>query len=170
MSAGELEGEPEPAARRLAQASTAIVEGVERELPGWVGRQVAFILDAWGRLDPVARADADRAAGDAGRDATARVVARLHELFSTDAAAQTATPLEIVRSAYREPTVVLESAGIPAVERDAFDERAWPDDRYGLVPRTLGDLGDPDFAPLALAWGMAKAAVLRARVEGSGDR
>jgi hypothetical protein len=64
----------------------------------------------------------------------------------------------------------LEAAAIPAVERDGFDERAWPDDRYGLVPRTLGDLGDADLAPLMLAWGMAKAAVLRARAEGaSGD-
>ena len=92
-----------------------------------------------------------------------RVVARLRELFADDPAAQTATPLEIVRSAYREPTAVLEVAAIPPVERDAFDERAWPDDRYGLVPRTLGDLGDPDLAPLMLAWGMAKAAVLRGR-------
>ena len=44
------------AGRRLADASAAIVEGVERELPGWVQRQVAFILDAWGRLDTEARA------------------------------------------------------------------------------------------------------------------
>ena len=43
------------AERRLAEASDAIVEGVERELPGWVQRQVAFILDAWGRLDAPAR-------------------------------------------------------------------------------------------------------------------
>ena len=86
-------------------------------------------------------------------------------MFALDPAAQTATPLEIVRSAYREPTAVLVSAGVPAVERDGFDERAWPDDRYGLVPHTLGDLGDPDLAPLMLAWGMAKAAVLRARAE-----
>ena len=70
-----------------------------------------------------------------------------------------------MRSAYREPTAVLAAAGIPPVERDGFDERAWPDDRYGLVPHTLGDLGDPDLAPLMLAWGMAKAAVLRARAE-----
>jgi hypothetical protein len=168
MTAGEVDGEA--AARRLAQASTAIVEGVERELPGWVERQVAFILDAWGRLDAVPRADAERAAGEAGRDATARIVTRLRELFSSDPAAQTSTPLELVRSAYQEPTRVLETAGIPAVARDAFDERAWPDDRYGLVPRTLGDLGDPDLAPLMLAWGMAKAAVLRARVVSGNDR
>jgi hypothetical protein len=49
------------------------------------------------------------------------------------------------------------------VVRDPFDERAWPDDRFGLVPRTLRDL-DPDLAAVHFAWGIAKAAVLRARV------
>jgi hypothetical protein len=153
----------ERAARRLADASAAIVDGVERELPGWVERQVARIVDAWGRLDPAARDAAQRDARLAGAAAVTRVSARLRELFAADAAAQTSTPLEIVRTAYREPTAVLERAGIPPVERDAFHERAWPDDRYGLVPQSLGDLGDPDLAPLLLAWGMAKADVLRIR-------
>ena len=120
-------------------------------------------------MGPRRRADA-RAGPSAtpstpGATATARVVAELRALFALDPAAQRATPLEIVRSAYREPTAVLAAAGIPPVARDDFDERAWPDDRYGLVPRTLGDLGDPDLAPLHFAWGMAKAGVLRARAE-----
>jgi hypothetical protein len=76
---------------------------------------------------------------------------------------QRATPLEIVRSAYREPTAVLRRAGVPEVVRDDFDARAWPDDVYGLVPRTLGDLGDDELAPLHLAWGLAKAKVIRER-------
>ena len=156
-------GDEALAARRLAEASDAIVAGVDRELPGWTRREVTRILDAWGRLDPGTRADVERAAVEAGDAVAARVTARLRELLAADAAAQTATPLEVVRTAYREPTAILEAAGIPPVERDGFDERAWPDDRYGLVPRTLGDLGDPDLAPLTLAWGMAKAAVLRAR-------
>jgi hypothetical protein len=154
------------AERRVAETSDAILAGVERELPGWVERQVARILDAWARLEPEARAQAGRAARDAAVAATARVGAQLRELFATDAAAQRATPLQIVRTAYREPTEVLAQAGVPPVERDAFDERVWPDDRYGLVPRTLGDLGDPDLGPLLLAWGMAKARVLRDRATG----
>ena len=155
----------ERAARRLADAGAAIVDGVERELPGWVEREVERIVDAWGRLDPAAR-DATSCDGRAaGAAAGARVAARLRDLFAADAAAQTSTPLEVVRTAYREPTAVLERAGIPPVQRDAFEERAWPDDRYGLVPHSLGDLGDADLAPLLLAWGMAKAAVLRARTE-----
>jgi hypothetical protein len=66
-----------------------------------------------------------------------------------------------------EPTAVLAAAGMPDVVRDPFDERAWPEDRFGLVPRTLRDL-DPDLAAVHFAWGIAKAAVLRARA-GTGN-
>jgi hypothetical protein len=143
--------------------SDAIVTGVERELPGWVHVQVVRIADAWGRL-----AEDERARLDAGTDAvaratTARVVDHLRALLGADPQEQRATPLQVVRTSYEEPTALLASFEIPAVERDEFDERAWPDDRYGLVPRSLGDLGDPDLGPLLLAWGMAKTAVLRGR-------
>ena len=68
-----------------------------------------------------------------------------------------------MRRAYREPTAVLAAAGVAPVERDEFAERAWPDDTYGLVVHGLGDLGDKNLAPLQMAWGLAKAKVLRAR-------
>ena len=151
--------------RLLAESGATIAEGVEAELAGWVERQVARILDAWGRTDPSTRARAERAAVDAGRAATTRVGAELRALFALDPSEQRATPLEIVRGAYREPTAVLEAVGIPPVARSDFDERAWPDDRYGLVIHDLGDLGDTELAPLHFAWGMAKAGVLRARAD-----
>jgi hypothetical protein len=147
----------------LQEASGAILAGVERELPGWVERSVAHILDAWDRTPPDARERAERGAVDAGRAATERVVAELRALFALDADEQRSTPLEIVRRAYREPTAVLAAADIPPVERDEFAERAWPDDTYGLVVHGLGDLGDEELAPLQMAWGMAKAKVLRSR-------
>jgi hypothetical protein len=147
----------------LQEASDAIVAGVERELPGWVVRSVAHILDAWGRASVDARERAGRAAVAAGRAATERVVAELRALFALDPEEQRSTPLEIVRQAYREPTAVLAAAGIPPVVRDEFAERAWPDDSYGLVVHGLGDLGDDDLAPLQMAWGLAKAKVVRAR-------
>jgi hypothetical protein len=146
---------------RLRQTGAAIVAGVERCLPGWVERQVERVLDAWGRLDPGDRARAREDARAAGATAAARIGAALRTLLASPIADQRATPLEIARSAYREPTMVLAAAGVPPVVRDEFDERAWPDDRYGLVPRTLGDLGDEELGPLLLAWGMAKAAALR---------
>jgi hypothetical protein len=151
--------------RLLTESADAIVAGVARELPGWVERQVTRILDAWERADDATRARATREAVTAGRAAAERVEAELHALFALDAGAQRATPLQIVRSAYREPTAVLAAAGIPPVDRGDFDERAWPDDRYGLVIHDLGDLGDGELAPLHFAWGMAKAGVLRARAD-----
>jgi len=146
---------------RLEQTGAAIVAGVERYLPGWVERQVERILDAWDGLDRAARERAREDARAAGVAATARVGAALRALLSSPVAEQHATPLQVVRTAYREPTGVLTAAGVPPVVRDQFDERAWPDDRYGLVPRTLGDLGDEELSPLLLAWGLAKAATLR---------
>jgi hypothetical protein len=135
---------------------------VARTLPGWVITKVAFIADAWGRLDDDARSRLDAAAIAAGDAAAARVVASLTELFAAPALEQRTTPLEIVRSATREVTEVLASAGIPPVERDEFAERAFPGDQYDVTPATLADLGDDDLGPLQLAWGLAKAKVLRA--------
>lgn len=108
------------------------------------------------------------AAEAAAAPAVANTVAMLREVFARDAAEQRTTPLQIVRTLVAAPTAVLHAAGVPGVVRDAFDERAFPDDDYDLVPRTLGDLGDPDLGPLLLAWGMAKAAVLRARAAPTG--
>jgi hypothetical protein len=158
------------ARERLRETGDAIVAGVAVQLPAWVVREVGRILDAWGRVDAGARAVAERDAVGAGERAGARVTERLKALFDQDPAEQRSTPLEIVRTATAEPTEILVGAGVPPVDRDAFAVRSWPDDRYGLVPRTLSDLAPPDgdsddLGPLHLAWGMSKAAVLRARAE-----
>ncbi len=149
----------------LAETGAAIVAGVAREAPTWVLEAVGRILGAWGRADDATRSRALEAAGPAGVAAAERVGAALTALLATDPSEQRSTPLEIVRTLTREPTEILVAAGVPSVVRDPFDERAWPEDRYDLVPRTLGDLGDPDLGPLHLAWGMAKATVLRARAD-----
>jgi hypothetical protein len=148
---------------RLDEAGAAIVAGIEKQVPGWTRTQVNRLLDAWGRAPADTRVLADARAADAGADAAHRIVEELRALFAVDPERQQATPLQIVRSVYREPTAVLAAAGVPPIVRDEFDERAWPEDIYGLVPRTLGDLGDPELAPLHLAWGMAKASLIRAR-------
>jgi hypothetical protein len=157
---------PEEEARglvRLGETAAAIVAGVEAQVPLWTRAQVERLLDAWGNTPEDKRARAEAESAEAGQAAARRIVAELQALFAVEPERQRATPLEIVRTVYREPTEVLEAASVPPVVRDEFDERAWPDDVYGLVPRTLGDLGDPDLAPLHLAWGMAKATVIRAR-------
>ena len=160
------DGLSQPAAlARLRATGDAIVEGVERCVPGWAVGGVERVLAAWGQLDAAAHATAVDEARAAGRAAAQRVSDELRTLLARDPAEQAATPLEIVRGAVREPTEVLARAGVPPVVRDEFEERALPEDLYGLAPRTLGDLGDESLAPLHLAWGMAKVAVLRARAD-----
>lgn len=151
------------AQERLRTAGDAIVDGVARALPTWFRERVAGIADAWGRLDPAAREALDARAAEAAAQTTTRVVDELRGLFATEVDAQRSTPLEIVRGAARDVAEVLAAAGIPPVERDAFDERAFPDDHYGVTPGTLADLGDDDLGPQQLAWGLAKARVLRSR-------
>jgi len=147
---------------RLREASEALVAGVGSALPAWAARVVDDLLTAWGRLSAEEHQAAVAAARDAGERSADRVAAELRQLVSLDPTEQRATPLEIIRTAVVEPTAVLEDAGVPDVVRDPFDERAWPADRFGLVPRTLRDV-DPDLAAVHFAWGIAKAAVLRAR-------
>ena len=147
---------------RLHTVSAAILAGVAAQMPRWVIGEVARIVDAWGRLDAAELARSEREARAAGVTAARRVGDELEALFALDPTVMAATPLEVVRTAVREPTAVLIALGIPAVDRDEFSSRSWPDDAFGLTPAALGDLGDPDLAPLQLAWGLAKAAVLRA--------
>lgn len=150
------------ARRRLDEASAALVDGVGAALPAWAAKTADSLLSAWGRHDAAARREVVAAARVAGEQAAGRVAAQLRELLALDPAEQRATPLEIIRTAVIEPTAVLTAAGLPDVVRDAFDERTWPDDRFGLVPRTLREV-DPELAAVHFAWGVAKAAVLRAR-------
>jgi hypothetical protein len=158
-------GAPGAALERLAEASSALVDGVGPAVPGWAMRRAEELLSAWGRLPAHRQREVVAAARTAGEAAARRVAAELAALFALDPGQQGATPLEIIRTAVVEPTAVLAEAGMPDVVRDPFEERALPGDRFGLVPRTLRDL-DPDLAAVHFAWGVAKAAVLRARSGG----
>jgi hypothetical protein len=155
------------ARQRLEEASAALVAGLEVALPDWAARSAEDLLNAWGALEPARRAEVVADARRAGEAGARRVAAELIDLLALDPAEQRATPLEIIRRAVAEPTEVLAAAGLPDVVRDPFEERAWPDDRFGLVPRTLRDL-DPDLAAIHFAWGMAKASLLRARSASGG--
>jgi hypothetical protein len=149
----------------MAEAATAMVAGVERAIPGWAREAVAELLEAWGRLDPDAVRDILRQAEESGAVAARRVASELADLLALDPAEQRATPLQIIRSAVAEPTAVLAAAGVPEVVRDSFEERFYPEDRYGLVPRTLREI-DVDLAAAHFAWGLGKAEVFRARCQG----
>src|SRR4051794_14788402 len=161
--------EAETGAALMAEGAARLVAGVERFGSDWVVAVVAQILDAWGRLDATDYATALEAARRAGNEAAARVAEELRTLFAHDPADQRATPLEIIRSLRREPTAVLRETGVPEVERDAYDVRAFPDDVYGIVPKSPGDLGDEDLGGALLAWGLGKSRVLRSRKSDSTD-
>lgn len=150
----------EAALDRLNAVSDEIVERVVTALPAWVVAEVGRIADAWAAASRAA-VEWESAAQDAAAAATSRVGAELRALFASEPEAMSRTPLEVVRTAVAEPTAVLAALAIPPVDRDEFATRSWPDDRYGLTPATLADLGDTDLGPLLLAWGMAKAAALR---------
>jgi hypothetical protein len=151
----------------MQEAGAAILAGVDRLAARWVVDAVTRVLDAWGRLPPDRRSDVLAEARDAGDTGAGRVHDELETFFATDPVQQRTTPLEIVRSLRREATIVLHAAAIPGVERDAFEVRSFPDDEYGLVPRSLAELGDEDLAPMLMAWGLGKAKVLRARATGA---
>ena len=152
----------------MAEGAARLIEGVTRLGGRWVVRAVAGLVDAWGRLDPAARADTIAAAVVAGDGAALRVAHELRALFDLDPAAQRATPLEIIRSLHREAGVVLRGAGVHEVVRDQFEVRSFPDDVYGIVLKTPAELGDDELGGALLAWGLGKAKVLRARAERSG--
>lgn len=144
----------------MRAAGDAIVAGVDRLIEAWIRAAATTILDAWGRLTPDERAAADRDVAVAAGQAHTRLVAALRDLFATSVADQRTTPLAIVRTAPAEATAVLAGAGIPEIERDPFEARVDPADVYGLAPKALGDLGDPDLGGALLAWGVAKARLL----------
>ncbi len=152
---------PDELRAAMRAAARELVRGAERLIPAWAVGRVEHILVAWDRLDAGEVRLARERAVTAGAEAARRVADELRALFDHDVVEQAATPLQIVRSAIREPTAVLVSFGIPPVARDPFDERAHPDDHYDLVPRSLADLGDPDLGAQLLVWGMAKAKLLR---------
>lgn len=153
---------------RLQNLGNEMADGIARILPGWVEQAVDRIIVAWDRLDTVTAAAARAEARAAGVTTTTRVVGELRGLFDVDVEDQRSTPLNIVRSAYREPTELLARLGIPGVVRDAFDERLHPDDEYDLAPRGLAELGDSNLGAALVAWGITKAKVLRARTASAG--
>ena len=104
-------------------------------------------------------------AQSAADEAVAVIIPKLRKLLATDIAEQRANPLDLLRSAVAWPTGVLRDAGVAPVDRDEFDERAFPEDHYALSPASFGDI-DPTLHEPGLTWGAAKAHVhLRRRRE-----
>ena len=137
----------------LAAAGAALADAVVAALPAWVERSVRNLLVAFaGTADPAA---VERAR-EAGHRAADEVGPELRRLLAADVDRQWANPLAVVRRAVSFPTAVLAAAGVPPVVREEYDEAHFPEDVYGLTPRTFTDL-DPSLQDVALVWGAAKA-------------
>jgi hypothetical protein len=138
----------------VAAYASALADGIEAALPGWVERSVATIMTAWEGLVP---SEVAAAAAAAGLEASAQVGPPVRALLEADIDEQRTTPLALVRRlAVQFPTEVLAAAGVPEVVRDEAAEELFPDDVYDLVPASFADLG-PEVADLGLGWGAAKA-------------
>jgi hypothetical protein len=144
----------DPSTDRVRDYATALADGIEAALPGWVESSVAGVMAAAGRSVPEAvRAEAVAA----GACAKAEVGPRVRALLEADIDEQGTTPLALVRkAAVPYPTEVLRRAGVAAVARDDFATSAFPEDVYGLSPATFADLS-PELADAGIAWGAAKA-------------
>lgn len=139
----------------MEEYANALADAAEDALPRWVVRSVERTLVAYrGAADP----EVMSAAAEAGARARDELMPRLRALLEQDVDEQRTNPLSILRGAVAYPTAVLRSAGVPGVVRDEFDERAFPDDDYGLTPASFAEL-DPALHEPGLAWGAAKAHV-----------
>ena len=150
----------------LAEIANALADAVESALPGWVERSVARLVMAHqGTVDDSVAV----AAGEAGERAAVEVGGEIRALLATDVDRQRSNPLAMLRRAVCYPTEVLRDAGVPPVARSAFDERAFPDDIYGLTPATWSDV-DPTLLDPGVTWGAAKAHVVLSRRRKEGKR
>jgi hypothetical protein len=141
-----------------------LAAGIEARLAGWVVRCVLTRCeDAGLAVDDTVLGTAWVAGVAARRD----VAPRVRALLEQDIDRQRTNPLSVLRTAVRYPTAVLRSLGVPPVDRDAFAERARPEDPYDLAPASFADI-DPSLAEPGIRWGAAKAHVhlTRRRAEG----
>jgi hypothetical protein len=137
----------------IADYAAALADGIDAVLATWVVGCVTRLMWAWSGTVPP---DVLLAAEEAGQRCRDETGAQIRALLEADIDAQRGTPLALLRRAVRYPTEVLAAAGVPHVVRDAFVERAFPDDPYGLAPASLADL-DPSLSEPGIAWGAAKA-------------
>jgi hypothetical protein len=137
----------------VEEIAAALADAIEAALPIWVVRCVNRMMVAWAGAVP---RDVEAAAVRAGARAAAEVGPEVRALLAADIDDQPSTPLAMLRAAVSYPTLVLESAGVPPVERDAFSVHAFPEDLYDLTPASFADI-DPSLHEVGLRWGAAKA-------------
>ena len=140
---------------QFAAAGAELLSTVTDAVPGW-------IVGCLARFEIVID---DQSLSSAVAEARSLVEPRLASLLRAPIDAQRSTPLAIIRMMVAVPTALLAAAAVDPVERDPFDERAFPDDVYAIAPATWADLG-ADVADAGLRWSVNKA-FLHAKVHRS---
>ena len=124
----------------------ALERSILDSLPGWIRHQVSLRVD-----------DPDRGRQEAAIDAVmADVTARLDRLVAAPVTDPHSGPLECIRQSLGPVTALLRELGVEPPDRDPFDERARPADRYALGPMSFAELS-PAVHEAGIAWGAAKA-------------
>jgi hypothetical protein len=122
----------------FSEYGRALADAIDAVIEDWVVRCVdGRMRDFTGAAAPPEVLDAARGAG---RQAREEVLSELRALLALDVDEQRTNPLALLRAAVRFPTEVLRAAGVPAIVRDEFDERAFPDDIYGLAPASFNEV------------------------------
>ncbi|CAB4658387.1 unannotated protein [freshwater metagenome] len=143
----------------LSEVGPLILSCVSSDLSTWLRMRSTEVAAAWlGEVSVEASTDIG-AAADA---ATQRVSDELQEFLALDPSLQSTTPQSILRGCHVEPGQALSALGVPEVEREEFEARSLPGDKWSLAPSDLGQISE-SLGPLLLAWGLAKARALRAR-------
>ncbi len=148
----------------LSPYSERLLNAVVDAVPRWVDSMVRKHVR---RHVGVVNEDVVAAIILASNDARRFVADELFALLSTDVDEQRSNPLQVLRNAAQFPTRVLIDAGVPAPQRDHFDEQINPQDVYGLGPYTWRDLGE-DVHDAGIEWGAWKAATILARRRAEG--
>lgn len=143
---------------RFAQISRDLLDAVDATVRPWIERSILTTAERLAGRDALTDglfADAI-AAADAAHD---EVVPAVRTLVQTDAEAQRANPLQLLREAVRHPTAVLAAHRVPPPRRDAVQQQALPLDLYDIAPATWGDI-DASLVDPGIRWSAAKAHVV----------
>lgn len=134
-------------------------------IPNWMRKAVMRHVDR-DRLD---RDRAEELLAARLPSAVEHLLADLDALFDTDVDAQRTNPLAVIRQHLNVVTTILDDLGASVAQRDPFDERIAPNDRYAVGPATWADV-DASLSEPGLVWGAWKAALILQRRRDEGLR
>lgn len=143
-----------------------LADAVAASYATWLESRVVAVCRSAGRpLSPEVRS---RLSGEV-RATADEVLADLSRVLATDVDDQRENPLHVLRRGSRRIAAFLAAESVPAPVRDEFEERAMPDDVYGIGPLAWRDLGER-VHEAGIEWGAWKAAVVLTRRREEGKR